>query len=182
MYKRALVPLDGSPMAETIIPFITEIAGPLEMSVTLLRVIEPLTSVVTDFGQPVVVDDVAERARDAEEYLAPLAAMLRARGIDASWCVRRGRADTEIVEGARANGADLIAMTTHGRSGFGRLLFGSVAEQVLRQADVPVFMMRATEPGRPIRARSSVVGIGVASADAATAYLAPSWTAQWHSH
>ena len=168
MYKRAIVPLDGSPMAETIIPFLAEIAGPLDMSVTLLRVIEPLRTIATDFGEPVVVDDVQARTREAEEYLAPLAALLRARGIDASWCIRRGRAETEILQAARDGGTDLIAMNTHGRSGFGRLLFGSVAEQVLRQAEVPVFMMRATEPARTLTARPS-----------ATAYVGPSWMAPW---
>ena len=52
---------------------------------------------------------------------------------------------TELVAAAREPGADLIAMTTHGRSGFGRLLFGSVAEAVLRQAKIPVLLMRLTE-------------------------------------
>jgi nucleotide-binding universal stress UspA family protein len=177
MYKRALVPLDGSPMAESIIPFLTEIAGPLDMSITLLRVLEPITTVATDFGEPVVVDDLRARTRDAEEYLAPLAAMLRARGIDVSWCVRRGRPDAEILEAAREASADLIAMSTHGRSGVGRLLFGSVAEQVLRHADVPVFMMRATAPARPASARSSVMQTGAGGPKGMAAYLAPSWTA-----
>jgi nucleotide-binding universal stress UspA family protein len=149
MYKRALVPLDGSPTAETIIPFLTRIAGPLDMSVTLLSVLEPVPPIISDCGQPVIVDDLQARARDAEEYLAPIAARLRARGIDASWSVRRGRVDAEILAAAREHGADLIAMSTHGRSGFGRLLFGSVAEQVLRQADVPVFLIRETEARLP---------------------------------
>jgi nucleotide-binding universal stress UspA family protein len=51
----------------------------------------------------------------------------------------------EIVNAARETGADLIAMSTHGRSGLGRLMFGSVAEAVLRHSDVPVFLLRATE-------------------------------------
>jgi nucleotide-binding universal stress UspA family protein len=58
---------------------------------------------------------------------------------------RYGEPVAEIVASAREAGADLIAMTTHGRSGFGRLLFGSVAEAVLRQAEIPVLMMRLTE-------------------------------------
>jgi nucleotide-binding universal stress UspA family protein len=145
MYKRALVPLDGSPVAESIIPFLVQIAGPLDMSVVLVRVLEPITPIVGDGTQPVVVDDLPARTRDAEEYLAPLAATLRAYGIAASWAIRRGRPDREIIAAARDAGADLIAMSTHGRSGLGRLLFGSVAEQVLRSADVPVFMMRETE-------------------------------------
>lgn len=145
MYKRALVPLDGSPVAESIIPLLTQISGPLDMSVILLRVLEPIPSIVADGGQPVIVEDLRARMRDAQEYLAPLAAVLRARGVRTSWVIRRGRADQEILAAARDAGADLIAMSTHGRSGFGRLLFGSVAEQVLRHADVPVFMMRETE-------------------------------------
>jgi nucleotide-binding universal stress UspA family protein len=59
--------------------------------------------------------------------------------------VRHGTPVTEIVGCAQAVGADLIAMTTHGRSGLGRLLFGSVAESVLRHAEIPVFLMRLTE-------------------------------------
>ena len=59
--------------------------------------------------------------------------------------VRRGEPAEEILAGAREAGADLIAMTTHGRSGLGRLLFGSGAEAVLRQSEVPVFLMRQTE-------------------------------------
>jgi nucleotide-binding universal stress UspA family protein len=59
--------------------------------------------------------------------------------------VRRGNPAEEIVAAARESGADLIAMSTHGRGGLGRLVFGSVAQAVLRHVDMPVFLMRATE-------------------------------------
>lgn len=144
MYKRALVPLDGSLLAEAVIPFIVAIAGPLDMAVVLLRVIEPLP-VMAEVPSDVIADDLQARIRDAEEYLSPLAADLRGRGIEARWEVRRGPAVETILTTAKSTGADVIAMTTHGRSGLGRLLFGSVAEQVLRHADVPVFLMRQTE-------------------------------------
>jgi nucleotide-binding universal stress UspA family protein len=144
MYKRALVPLDGSPVSESIMPFVLQIAGPLGMSVILLRVLEPMPPLVADGMQPVIMDDIPARTQDAEEYLAPLAATLRSRGVDVSWAVRHGLPDKEILAATREAGADVIAMSTHGRSGIGRLLFGSVAEQVLRQADVPVFMIRET--------------------------------------
>lgn len=152
MYKRALVPLDGSPEAEAIIPFLLEIAGPLDMSVILLRVLEPIPPSVVEGTRHVTLDDVETRTRDAEEYLAPVAIMLRGRGVDARPIVRRGDPATEIVSAARTEKADMIAMTTHGRSGLGRLLFGSVAEAVLRGADIPVFLMRQTaaQVGRPI--------------------------------
>ncbi|MGH7355009.1 MAG: universal stress protein [Candidatus Rokuibacteriota bacterium] len=146
MYRRAVVPLDGSRLAETILPFIVEIAGPLDMSIVLLRVVEPVTPVIVDGAAHVVVEDGMARRLDAEEYLAPLAAGLRARGVTVETAVRRGHpVSDEIVAAAREAGADLIAMTTHGRSGLGRLLFGSVAEALLRQAPVPVFLLRQTE-------------------------------------
>jgi nucleotide-binding universal stress UspA family protein len=143
MYKCALVPLDGSLVAEGIVPFILEIAGPLDMEVALLRVLVPTPPVVIEGARDVAVDDVEKLRADAQEYLATVAAGLRARGVTTH--VRRGEAVGEILAGARDAGADMIAMTTHGRGGLSRLLFGSVAEAVLRQAEIPVFLMRQTK-------------------------------------
>jgi len=145
VYKRAIVPLDGSIVAEGIIPLILEIAGPLDMEVVLLRVVVPIPPSVIEGSRHVELDDVEKRRLEAEEYLTPITADLRAKGIRVTTQVRRGEATAEILAGAKAAGADLIAMTTHGRSGLGRLLFGSIAEAVLRQSDVPVFLMRQTE-------------------------------------
>ncbi len=146
MYKRALVPLDGSEIAETIIPFLIEIAGPLDMSVVLLRVLEPQPAVAVDGSSAALLEDVEARLKDASEYLAPLAVGLRARGIDVECLVRHGQpVSDKILAVAHEAGADLIAMTTHGRTGLGRLLFGSVAEAVLREAHIPVFLLRQTE-------------------------------------
>jgi len=128
MYQRVVVPLDGSPVAEGILPFILEIAAPLDLAVVLLR-----------------VEDVPASMAEAEVYLAGVAGRLRARGVRVETLVRGGEAAGEILAGARAAGADLIAMTTHGRTGLGRLLFGSIAEAVLRRADIPVFLMRLEE-------------------------------------
>jgi nucleotide-binding universal stress UspA family protein len=129
MYKRVLLPVDGSEIAEAIVPFILDIAGPLDFEVVLLKVIN---------------DPTAQR-EEAEAYLAGLAAEMRAKGVKAATSVRRGEPVDEILAAARDEGADLIAMTTHGRTGPARLLFGSVAEGVLRDADIPVFLMRQTE-------------------------------------
>jgi len=149
VYKRVLVPLDGSELSENVLPFLTEIAGPLDMTIVLVRVLEPIQPALVDGAAGGVVDDLEARRRDAAEYLAPFAIGLRARGIDTTTSVRVGRAEEEILAAAGTEGADLIAMSTHGRSGLGRLLFGSVAEQVLRHADVPVFLMRQTQR-RPV--------------------------------
>jgi nucleotide-binding universal stress UspA family protein len=145
MYKRALVPLDGSPTAETIIPFILNIAGPLDIEVVLLRVVEPIPPTVLEGTRQIEVENIGQRQFDAEEYLAPIAVELRNKGVRVEIRVRRGAPSDQIVAAARETGADLIAMSTHGRGGLGRLLFGSVAQSVLRHADIPVFLMRATE-------------------------------------
>lgn len=152
MYKRVLVPLDGSTVAEAILPFLLEIAGPLDMDVVLVRVLEPIPPTVLEGARHVLVEDVEARRADAAAYLAPIAERLRARGVRAETAVRRGEPADEIVEGARDAGADLIAMTTHGRTGLRRLVFGSVAEAVLRHANVPVFLMRQTERQMAARA------------------------------
>ena len=169
MYQRVLVPLDGSRVAESILPFIEQIAGPLDMEVLLVRVV-PLTSLDVraeglrrrqrhrrrQRGGEARVDVVAMakeapagapilKELDARGYLEPLVASLKAKGVRAGARVRIGDPATEIVAAAKEINADLIAMTTHGRSGLGRLLFGSVAEAVLRGSPIPVFLMRMTE-------------------------------------
>jgi len=144
VYKRVTVPLDGSMVAEGIIPLMLEIAGPLDMEVVLLRVLVPIPPSVIEGSRHIEVEDVEKRRAEAEEYLAPIAAELRTKGVRVRTLVRRGEPASEIIAGAREAGSDLIAMTTHGRSGFGRLLFGSVAEAVLRHSEVPVFLMRQT--------------------------------------
>jgi len=143
-HKRVLVALDGSTACETVLRFLMEIAGPLQMTVLLTHVLEPMPASV--INGTVIIDDFEARRREAEEYLAPISAALRSQGVDTAWAIRRGRPAEEILAAARESGANLIAMATHGRTGLGRLLFGSVAEEVLRHAPVPVFMIRAPHP------------------------------------
>jgi nucleotide-binding universal stress UspA family protein len=141
-HKRVLVALDGSTASESVLRFLMEIAGPLDMTVALLHVLENTPPQALEAAPHVVLDDLETRRREAGEYLAPIAAALRAQGVDTSWAIRHGRADDEILAAAAESRADLIAMATHGRTGLGRLLFGSVAEAVLRHAPVPVFLIR----------------------------------------
>ena len=155
MFRRAVVALDGSPVAEAIVPFIVEIAGPLDMEVVLVRVNRPIPPEVIEGSRHVIVEDPEMSRVDAEEYLAPVAVELRKQGVRVRTQVRRGQPSEEIVLAAREIGADLIAMTTHGRSGLGRLLFGSVAEAVLRESRLPVFLMRVTEA--QVAARAATV-------------------------
>ncbi|MGH7385152.1 MAG: universal stress protein [Candidatus Rokuibacteriota bacterium] len=143
---RILVPLDGSRLAEGILPFILQIASPLDLEVVLIHVVHPLGPPAVEDERHFTVDSVEGRMKEAREYLAPVAADLRGRGVRVTTEARHGEpVAVEIVAAARETAASLIAMTTHGRSGLGRLLFGSVAEAVLRQAEIPVLMMRLTE-------------------------------------
>jgi nucleotide-binding universal stress UspA family protein len=101
--------------------------------VTLLRVV------------PSTESDTA--SAEAAPYLEKVAAELAAKGVRVRTQVRLGNPAAEIVRAARDLGADLVAMTTGGRGGLGRMLLGSVAETVLRTADVPLFLFRHV--GRP---------------------------------
>jgi nucleotide-binding universal stress UspA family protein len=158
VYERALVPLDGSTTAEGVIPFILQIAGPLGLDVMLLRVVIPAPPAAAIEVGPVVLENTDKLFAQAEAYLVPFATELRANSIRVTTHVRRGEPAQEILACVRDSKADLIIMTTHGRTGFSRLLFGSVAEAVLRHADVPVLLMRQTQaeiaargPWQPLR-------------------------------
>ncbi len=148
MYARVLVPLDGSEQAEAILPFVEKVAGPLDAEVVLLRVIEwPSAGEVMASAGIVAPDALLVQELEAKQYLATLERRLVQKGLRVQRRLQLGRAADEIVAVAAAAGADLIAMTTHGRSGVGRLLFGSVAEAVLRASPVPVLLFRATAGG-----------------------------------
>jgi nucleotide-binding universal stress UspA family protein len=86
----------------------------------------------------------AER-READSYLRAIADRLRGAGVSVAYEQQVGSAAEVITDRARERGADLIAMTTHGRGGLGRLVFGSVADAVLRSAPCPIFLVRARE-------------------------------------
>ena len=157
MYKRVLIPVDGSEVAEAILPFIIDIAGPMDMEVILLRVNQPITPIAIEGSRHVVVEDVEERHREALAYVTALAKEMEERGLRVDTVIRRGEPVAEILNAARLVSADLIAMTTHGRTGPARLLFGSVAEGVLRQSDIPVFLMRQTEKDVARRHRAEML-------------------------
>jgi nucleotide-binding universal stress UspA family protein len=139
MYKTILVALDGSEFAESIICQAEELAKLTGAQISLLRV-----ALVNPFPGA----DNSELERKAvercEAYLDGLAGDLRKKGFTVSTHVRYGHAPTEILEHA-AKYADLLVMTTHGRSGIGRWAMGSVASQVIRHCRIPVLIFRADE-------------------------------------
>ena len=143
--KRILVPLDGSHLAEGAIDTAINLAvGPFRLA--LIRVAEASSLPGVD---PTEIQ--VRVVREAEEYLASVKDGLANRGItDVDTAVWYGAAAAAIIEAARLQGADLIVMSSHGRSGLGRLMLGSVAESVLRGTTVPVCIARA--PGAPLEA------------------------------
>jgi nucleotide-binding universal stress UspA family protein len=149
-FRRALITLDGSMVAEAILPAFLRVAHPLGLDIVLVRVVPSVPVAAEDPGY---AQDSAERMKaEAEAYLRAVAATLSLDGLQVDTMVRTGEAPQEIVAVAQEVHADLIAMTTHGRTGLSRLLFGSVAEAVLRAAPVPVFIVRASPTETATRA------------------------------
>ena len=142
---KILVPLDGSALAESAIAKAMDLARG-GSTLMLLRAAEAHTLPGVDPTEAQV-----EVVREAEEYLANVAARLKEQGIDSvETSVWYGPAASAIVDAARLRKADLIVMSTHGRSGLGRLILGSVAESVLRGTTTPILLLRV--PGAPIEA------------------------------
>jgi nucleotide-binding universal stress UspA family protein len=138
-FAKILVPLDGSLLAEAALPKAAElIGGHPGATLILLRAVEATALPGTD-----LVDAQISVVHEAEDYLETVAARLRADGVpEVKTSVWYGSATPSILEAARVTKPDLIMMSTHGRSGFRRLVLGSVAESVLRGASTPVFLIR----------------------------------------
>jgi nucleotide-binding universal stress UspA family protein len=138
MYKSILVPLDGSALAEAILPEIEKVARCMGARIILLRV-----SRAHVFPGKDPTEAEIEVVRRAEEYLAEIRDRLAAKGFDAEAHVRYGAVAEEILTHSARNDVDLIAMSTHGRSGLGRWALGSVAEKIVRRSVKPILLMRA---------------------------------------
>ena len=147
MYQKIMVPLDGSELAECVLPHVEAIArGCLPKEVIFVRAVET----TKDMRYPVAVlsDDVikhieSEGKAAAENYLRQLVDRVSYDGVNIRWEVIQGMVADSISEYATKKGVDLIVIATHGRSGISRWVFGGVADRILRSACVPVLMVRA---------------------------------------
>ena len=145
MYKRIVVPLDGSKLAEQALPHAVAHAEKFGAELVLLQVLEPLSEV--SFSAPAVVRSAERRSAElACEYLEGVGAAIRAEGITVLVEQMEGRPYVAIVRYAEEQGANLIVMSTRGQSGFSRWLLGSVADRVVRGATVPVLLVQCQEP------------------------------------
>ena len=137
MFKKILVPLDGSLIAERILVQVEDLAKIHGAEVILIRVA---------FSHALTNEKLAEREEqavaDAKDYLAGVEGRLKSAGIKVSSLTPCGHAAEKIIEHARISNCDLIVMSTHGRSGLGQFVLGSVAIKVLHAAPVPVLLYR----------------------------------------
>ena len=154
MYERILVALDGSEIAERVLPHAEALARAFGSTVILLRASTSPQRLMAelspglDVATPVILDPteiLEDEQTEIAQYLEGVTGRLRMAGVTVQTDEPPGDAADEIVQRAGALGADLIAMTTHGRSGLKRLVFGSVAQSVLTHATCPVLLVRVTE-------------------------------------
>lgn len=140
-FRRMLIPLDGSPLAEAIIAHCVQIGQIMDAQYSLLRVVDP-SALGLPHGEPISIDSAAiQPLRDrAQAYLDRQVEELRVQGLSADATVVVGEPSAAILGHARMHSMDIIAMATHGRGGFSRLLLGSVADKVLRGSSIPLLL------------------------------------------
>jgi nucleotide-binding universal stress UspA family protein len=143
MYKKILVPLDGSKLSEHALEHLRIIAGGTKVpKVVLLQIVEPVVIPLAG-GQYAVEQALEAREQadtDAKNYLDKLAGQLEEEGMSVKTVITHGMPADNILNYATKNKVGLIIMSTHGRSGISRWLFGSVAEKVIRHSTVPVLI------------------------------------------
>jgi len=146
MFQKILVCLDGSKLAEQILPYAAEQAARFGSNLVFLQVVS-LASVPAPTGiesVPVAVPDnlLAEAEAAAKDYLDVLALPLREKGLKVQCVTVIGHPAESIVSYAEENRFDLVALATHGRSGLKRLVFGSVADYVIRKSGRPILLIK----------------------------------------
>ncbi len=144
--QRILVPLDGSELAELALIPAQDLARFHRASLVLVQVVEPVEVYAEGYvyGEayaPLPATEELEKL--AREYLDQVAQQLRSQGFETEQVVLRARAPEGIVQASRDHGVDMVVMTTHGRSGLSRWVFGSVAEKVVRLSPCPLLLVRA---------------------------------------
>ncbi|MBI2329690.1 MAG: universal stress protein [Chloroflexi bacterium] len=153
MYERILVPLDGSKLGEAALPYVEELVSRLlpgtKVEVTLFQVLSLLTHWVVageaGVSVPYTEPEMARFKQQAADYLGKAGEGLSSKGATVKIRVGVGNAAEEIITAAHEINADIIAMSSHGRSGFSRWAFGSVTDRVLRGGDKPVLVIKATK-------------------------------------
>ena len=151
MYERILVPLDGSKIGEAALPYVEELVPKLspevKVEIILLQVVSSMTHYVVAGEAATSIyyteKEMEQIQQEARDYLNKVGEDIRSERVSVEIRVEVGAAAEEIIKAADEIGADLIAMSTHGRSGISRWAFGSVTDHVLRGGHKPVLVVRA---------------------------------------
>ena len=150
MYKKILVPLDGSKLAECALPYAEALAKGCD---TEKLIVVSVTERVQGYrafeepsqplGQQLVPEAFGKQEEQAQKYLGRIAKAMEAKGVKVSTEVLLGDPAEEIIIYAKHPGCDLIVISSHGRSGISRWTHGSVADRVFRGSPVPVLMVKS---------------------------------------
>lgn len=148
MYKKIMVPLDGSKLAECVLPHVESIARGCGVGeVVFIRAVEPFHLGATGpgfaFSEKEMKQFDVENRTDAKAYLDKVVSQLQLDKTRVQTQVVAGKIAESLAEYASKNGVDLIVIATHGFSGISRWVWGSVADRILHSACVPVLMVRA---------------------------------------
>ncbi|MGZ5435246.1 MAG: universal stress protein [Pyrinomonadaceae bacterium] len=143
--KKILLPTDFSGCANYALPYAAAIARATKAKIICVHVVEPVVPAVgyTGLVDPMPIADISEQLEDsAERQLPKLAECEECTGLKVEEVIVHGDAAAEIVRVASEQEVDLIVISSHGRTGFGRIIFGSTAESVVRHASCPVLVVK----------------------------------------
>ena len=144
LLKKVIVPLDGSPVAETVLPYVVDLAKRMRLEVVLVRAYALPTSTADEY-QTYTDELIGLIEAEARDYLAEKIKEAKGKGLEnVSSVVNVGYGAEEIITLARKTPDNFIAMCTHGRSGMKRFVLGSVTDRVVRHSGDPVLIIRAT--------------------------------------
>jgi len=151
MAEKILIPLDGSKVGEAALPHIISLVTKLEcagkVEITLLQVVSQLVHYVVVGEEavraPYTTQEIEQLKNRASQYLTKTGESLKETGASVQVKVEIGHAAEEIIKAADELKVDMIAMSSHGRSGLSRLAFGSVTDKVLHNANKPVLVVKA---------------------------------------
>jgi nucleotide-binding universal stress UspA family protein len=145
MFDRILVCLDGSALAEEILPYATEVARRFGSKVILLEVTTPPSIVIeptTGYSHSTSPSEVQISEDEAISYLEDTAQHLKEQKLAVEYLTIPGSPGKAIISYAEENNIDLIALGTHGRGGLVRMAFGSVTDYILRHSNLPLLVIR----------------------------------------
>jgi nucleotide-binding universal stress UspA family protein len=145
MYKKILVPLDGSKRAEAILPHVKNLALCFKAEVILFIVMELGHLLVHDeiIGMSTYQERLDQQIKETESYLASLLEQFREEDIKVQSLIGDGPVVKAILDAAKSENADLLGMASHGRSGLSRTFYGSISAGVLQRIDRPLLLIRS---------------------------------------